>query len=91
MPSELLAIGTTAADSGDFTVADGSLLTVSLKDAAGPRIAAGARVELQLKDNSGQYFTVDTLNNGKSAVVIVGPGTYRASRTAGTSCGVFSG
>jgi hypothetical protein len=91
MPTQLLATNTTAASSGDFTVAVGEALTVSLKDAAGPRVGPGARVEIQLKDDAGEYFTVDTLTLGKQAVVIVGPGTYRATRFAGVSCGVFSG
>lgn len=91
MPTQILAIDTTAADSGDVVVAEGEQLTVSLKDAAGPRIANGARVEIQLKDDAGQYFTVDTLNQGKSSVVIAGAGTYRFSRPLGVSCGVFSG
>jgi hypothetical protein len=87
--SELLAIGSTAAASGDVTVASGDQLTVCLKDAAGPNVGA-VRVDLQLKDDAGQYFTVTTLTSAKPAMVIVGAGVYRFSRVAGT-CGVFSG
>lgn len=94
MATELLAVGTTAADSGDLVVSAGTPVTVSLKDAAGPVVAAGANVLIQLKDDDGQYFTVGTLSSpekGRIATVIYGPGTYRFSRLAGTSCGVFSG
>jgi hypothetical protein len=89
--AELLAINTTAANSGDTTIASGDQLTVCLKDAAGPVIGTAARVDVQLKDDSAQYFTVATLSGAKPALVITGAGTYRFSRVAGTSCGVFSG
>ncbi|KRA42101.1 hypothetical protein [Devosia sp. Root635] len=90
MATEILAVGTTAANSSDVTVtADG--LTVALKDAAGTRVSDRARVEIQLKDDAGEYFLVDTLNGSrKPGVFIAAPGTYRFAREAGASCGVFS-
>jgi hypothetical protein len=88
--TQILAVNTTAADSADVVVA-GTPLTVSLKDAAGPRIAANALVHISIKDDAGQYFRVGQLNTDKPVAVIDGPGTYRFSRVAGTSCGVFSG
>ncbi len=96
MATELLAVGTTAADSADVVVAAGDQLTVSLKDAAGPLVGNGALVYIQLKDDAAEYFTVDmlyvdTFGARKSAVVIAAAGTYRFSRLAGVSCGVFSG
>lgn len=90
MATEILAVGTTAANSTDVTVAAGEQLTVGLKDAAGPAVG-NARVEIQLKDDAGEYFTIATLTSSRSALVIAGAGTYRFSRTAGASCGVFSG
>ena len=91
MAAEILATGTTAASSSDVTVESGSQLTVCLKDADGTTTGAYARVYVQLKDDSGQYFTVDTLTQARPAVVIVAAGTYRFTRVAGESCGVFSG
>jgi len=91
MATQILAVGTTAADSGDVVVASGAQLTVSLKDAAGPDVLGGATVIIQLKDDAGQYFRVDTLTGRKPALVIAAAGTYRFSRLAGPSCGVFSG
>lgn len=91
MPAEILAIGTTEATSGDQVVSSGSVLTVCLKDAEGPQLDSQALVRIQLKDDDGQYFTVDTLGWQKPAVVISAPGTYRFARKAGASCGVFSG
>lgn len=90
MATEIMAVGTTAATSADVVVAAGTPLTVSLKDAAGPAIDQNAKVELQLKDDAGQYFTVDSLTPATPGLVIAGAGTYRFSRSAGVSCGVFS-
>lgn len=92
MATQILAVGTAAADSADVVVASGSSLTVSLKDAAGPDVLGSALVHIYLKDDAGQYFRVDSLTGAaKPAVVISGAGTYRFSRVAtGASCGVFS-
>lgn len=88
MATQILAVGTTAADSADVVVT--TPVTVCLKDAAGPYVASGAHVNVSLKDDAGQYFIVDQMTNGKPAIVISGPGTYRFSRLAGVGCGVFS-
>jgi len=90
MATEILAVGTTASNSSDVVVQDGESLTVCLKDVAGPNVAGGALVHVLLKDDAGQYFRIDALASGKIALVIVAPGTYRFSRVAGVSCGVFS-
>lgn len=93
MPTEILAVGNADANSADVVVADGSTLTVALKDATGPVVASGCIVDILLKDDAGQYFLIDTLTVHQPAVVISAPGTYRFSRNnRGTaSCGVFSG
>jgi len=89
MASELLAIGSGPANSADVTVDEGEQLTVCLKDTAGPKVHSG-RVEVQLKDDDAEYFTIATLNNVDLAIVLVGPGVYRFRRSVG-ACGVFSG
>lgn len=89
MPTQILANGSTAANSADVVVADGDELTVCLKDASGPTLPAGARVEVRLKDDAGEYFKVDRLTTQRPALVLSG-GTYRFSRQAGVTCGVFS-
>lgn len=92
MPSEILAVGTTALNSADQVVASGSTLTVCLKDASGPDVGPTARVDILLKDDAGQYFTVDTLDYRKRAVQLIAAGTYRFSRgVVVDACGVFSG
>lgn len=90
MPTNVLTTGTTAADSSDVTVVAGVPLTVCLKDVAGPAVGAGAFVNIFLKDDAGQYFKVGELTKAEPSKCIVAPGTYRFSRLAGTSCGVFS-
>lgn len=91
MPTQILAVGNTAANSSDQTVSPGTTLTVCLKDADGVVVANGAQVEIQLKDDAGQYFTIATLTGGRPGLVIAGAGVYRFARKAGASCGVFSG
>jgi hypothetical protein len=92
MPTQILAVGTSALDSSDVVVPAGTPLTVCLKDAAGPDIGRDVRVDILLKDDAGQYFPVDSLNHGKPALMIVAAGTYLFRRVAGLDpCGVFSG
>ncbi|MDA9521638.1 hypothetical protein XI06_15115 [Bradyrhizobium sp. CCBAU 11434] len=92
MPSEILAIGTGAANSADQVVAAGAPLTVCLKVSAGQVLGSAAQVNILLKDDAGQYRQVDGLTYRTPALMIVAAGTYRFSRTAGSdSCGVFSG
>ena len=91
MPAEILAIGSDAASSTDQVVTAGTPLTACLKDAAGPAVAEMAFVDIQLKADNGEYFTIDVLSQLQPALMIVAAGTYRFSRRAGVSCGVFSG
>lgn len=88
--ANILTTGTTAADSSDVVVTT-TPLTVCLKDAAGPSVSSGALVNILLKDDAGQYFWIAQLDRRGPALVISGAGTYRFSRVAGVSCGVFSG
>lgn len=89
MPTQILSTAATDADSSDVTVANGSTLTVALKGAGG-HVPAGSRVNILLKDDAGVYHFIDRLDEISKAKVI-GPGTYRFTRIAGGSCGVFSG
>jgi hypothetical protein len=92
MPSEILAVGSGAAASGDVTIGAGEALTVCLKDGGGTDRAPNGNVAIQLKDDDGAYWTVETLRSGKPAIILAGPGTYRFARRKGAAaCGVFSG
>lgn len=91
MATEILAIGTSAANSSDVTVASGDILAVALKGAT-PRVNGGI-VKIELKADDGNYYEVGELTGsvGKTGAVIDAPGTYRFARLAGAvSCGVFS-
>ena len=83
--AEVLATGSTGADSGDIAIASGSSLTVGLKG-----VTADAKVLIKLKDDTGGYNVVDTLTANSAVKLIVAPGTYRFTRVAGASCGVYS-
>lgn len=86
MATELLATGSTAADSSDLVIADGSTVTVGIKGAT----SAQARVRITLKDDGGAYTDVGELTPFRPAVLIAAPGTYRFTRVADYTCGVFS-
>lgn len=85
MATQLLAAGTTAADSADVTVVAGTPVTVALKAAAD-----GAEVAVKLKDDGAAYNIVGRITSSAPALMISAPGTYRFSRVAGATCGVFS-
>lgn len=87
MPTEIIATASTAADSSDVVVADGEALTVKLKGLTD----GTAIVRVLLKDDAGAYDDVSVLTSHCPATVVAGPGTYRFTRVAGGTCGVFSG
>lgn len=91
MATNLLTTGTNTTPSNDFTVASGEQKTISLKSASTDGTYPNAQVYLQVKDDAGNYWTVDTLNVHKPAVVLAAAGTYRLVRKAGgKAVGVFS-
>lgn len=92
MATEILAIGTGAADSSEVTVTASTPATVCLKDAVGNGSVTGnCDVRIKLKDDDAAFFEVGQLNAKYPAIVLTGPGVYICSRTEGSdSCGVFS-
>lgn len=99
MATNILAVNTTAANSADVVVTANTPLTVALKGNTGPtvlspnNVALQASVEIRLKDDTGQYWYIDTLHTKtKPALILNGPGTYQFFRTANSQpVGVFSG
>lgn len=90
--TELLATGTSAANSSDFTLAAGESATLFLKDADGGGLNSRALVYLEVKDETGQYTTIDSLTTNKPGFVLTAIGTFRVRRPAGgDSCGVSRG
>ena len=87
MATEILATASTAANSADVVVAAGTPLTVSLKGVADGQ----ALVVVLLKDDAAAYNVVGAIRSHAPALTISAPGTYRFTRVAGGTCGVFSG
>ena len=91
MATNLLDVGTNTTPSDDFTVESGDQITLALKSNSDSGNPPNAQVYLQLKDDDDNYWTVDTLNVHKSAVVLSAAGTYRLIRkSGGTAVGAFS-
>ncbi len=84
MATELLAIGSTAAVSTEFTVDAFLSVTVALKD-----VTDYPTVRLQMKDDAGSWSDVDHFGVRCEPIVISGAGTYRLSRAAGSHCGAY--
>jgi hypothetical protein len=83
--TQILPAANTAADSADVTVVAGTPLTVCLKV-----WDVGAKVYISLKDDGSAYNVVGKLTAYEPSLMISAPGTYRFSRVAGATCGVFS-
>jgi len=86
MATEILATASTAADSSDMIIDVGTPVTVGLKGMTDSE----ALVHISIKDDGGAYNVVGKLTSAECVVVIDGPGTYRFSRVAGHTCGVYS-
>lgn len=92
MATELLAIGTAAAQSSDFSLTDGESARLFLVDNLGPRVPVDAVVKLQNKAVNGQYFDEAQLDVTMPSMLVMGPGTFRVLRVdAGVEVGVDRG
>lgn len=85
MATELLATGSTAANSSELTVAAGTPVTVSIKGDTAP-----VEVGIFLKDDAGAFKKVGSLTSDRPAICISAPGVYRFTRVVNQTCGVFS-
>ena len=82
---ELLATGTAAANSADFTIALGSTACIYAKPITGATALDALTWEIQLMKKTGSdYYMVDSLNEKKPAVTITGAGTFRVRRPVAT-------
>lgn len=80
--ANIITSGTTAADSADFTLADGASTTIFLSKAAHGSVDIKAEAEVQIKDAGNFYHPVSRLNFRYPLYVLQGPGTFRVSRLA---------
>lgn len=81
----LLAVGTTAASSADFTLTGESSSLFLVSTAALP---SGSSATIEVKSAAGVYYPIGALSVSTPLQVLSGPGTYRVSRPAGPDCGV---
>jgi len=82
MATQILATASTALSSSDTVFTSDTL--VSLKGAA-----VGANVTIESKDDAGTYNVVGVLTQEKPSGILPA-GTFRFTRIAGASCGVYS-
>lgn len=78
--AELIASGTAAADSADFTVAAGTTATLFLKTASYP-VPPGALATVQVKSGTA-YFSIGTISQAEPMKVLSGAGTYRVRKAS---------
>lgn len=83
--AELIAAGTTQADSADFTVVAGTPTTLYIKPATGSEVPIGPTYLLQHKTPAAAYITVAILNARNTPVNVSGAGTFRVRRLADTT------
>lgn len=85
MATSILATANTAADSADTAIAAGT--PVALKGV----VDGAARVLIYPKNDASGYTLFSELTSHRPGTLLSGAGTYRFSRVAGGTCGVFSG
>lgn len=80
--AELIAAGTSQANSADFTIAAGASNTFYIKPPNGISAAApsGVTFVLQHKTPNGDYDQVATFDSTNTPAVVSGAGTYRMQR-----------
>ena len=80
----LVALNVALVNSPDFTLANGSI-TLYLFDAAGPTVPTTSIALVQIKSDSGEYFTVGQIDGAVPVKVLEASGTYRVSKLADTA------
>lgn len=84
---ELIAIGTTEANSADFTLT-GEATSLVLKSASPPEVPFDAVAKIQAKMSDGSYFNIGELSSRAPMLVLSAPGVFRVQRKAGAAFGV---
>lgn len=87
----ILAAASTLATSTDVVVTPGTFTTIGIFSAAEGRLPVDAMITVY-QDSPGVDNIVQTLNNERRSIVLIGPGTYRVIRQAytGTAFGAYS-
>jgi hypothetical protein len=98
MATSILDPGFTAANSTEFTVADGAKVLLSIFTDTGVNMPSGPVLSLQRADINGNFINVSTVGYGRitftwgcQQLTLDSPGTYRVSRPDITAWGVAVG
>lgn len=85
--ASLLATGTSAASSAEFTLT-GETTSLFLVAATAP-LDVGAQASVEIKSAAGVFFQIGSLSATLNPMLVLSsPGTFRVSRPAGVNCGV---
>lgn len=85
MATQILAAGTSAADSSDVVVTVGAPTTIFLKAGADGPVSSDADFDIKIKSAGSTWHTIGKLTGKEPAKVIDGAGTYRVSRVFASS------
>lgn len=91
--TEVLATGSTAAQSSDVVLAAGDVANLFLKGAVSTP-PGNSIANIEAKTLAGAYEVIWTLNAaipGGSSISVNGPLTFRINRALGSTCGVERG
>jgi hypothetical protein len=80
MPTALIASGATAAESAEFTLADGENVTLSLLLATNGPTAPGPWASVLMKSSSGSFAQVGVLTAADPVQVLEAQGTFKVYR-----------
>jgi len=80
--AELLAVGTTEADTAEFTIADGQRKTLFIKPASGTAVPEGAPYVLKQKTSGATFVEHLTFTASDCPFNINGNGTFIVTRLA---------
>lgn len=81
MATELLALGITAANSADITVAAGDSTHIHLRGSAPPSVPR-CTVSVEVKGSDASYTEIHRLTENNVSCVIDAAGVYRVRRSA---------
>lgn len=78
--SELVASGTTTANSNDFTIDAGASASLFLKSATSQVLPYDARATIQVKSADATYYDIGALTESDPMKVLQAAGTFRVVR-----------
>jgi hypothetical protein len=87
--AEFMSVSAAAANSADFTLAEGGQATLLLKDGTSNAVLQkGASANIQVKTSGGTYMQLGQLTSENPMLTVNGAGVYRVTKPAGFTLGV---